>query len=63
MSMAEPRVAVYWIDHYVVGTNDLVAWADWAMKATGLPIRPINGLTTAGRKRNTPIFSTLELGD
>jgi catechol 2,3-dioxygenase-like lactoylglutathione lyase family enzyme len=56
MSDIEPRGAVHWIDHYVVGTNDLVAWADWANKAIGLPIRPINGLTTAGRKKNVPIF-------
>ena len=52
----EPRGAVHWIDHYVVGTNDLSNWADWANKATGLPLRPINGLTTNMRKKNTPIF-------
>jgi hypothetical protein len=56
MSDAESPIAVHWIDHYVAGTNHLVAWADWAMKAIGLPIRPINGLTTAGRKKNVPIF-------
>jgi catechol 2,3-dioxygenase-like lactoylglutathione lyase family enzyme len=56
MANDEPRGAIHWIDHYVVGTNDMVAWADWANKATGLPLRPINGLTTAGRKKNTPIF-------
>jgi catechol 2,3-dioxygenase-like lactoylglutathione lyase family enzyme len=53
---AEPKGAVHWIDHYVVGTNDLAAWAEWANKATGLPPRPINGLTTNMRKKNTPIF-------
>ncbi len=52
----ESRGIVHWIDHYVVGTNDLVAWAEWANKATGLPLRPINGLTTGARKKNTPIF-------
>ena len=56
MADVEPRGAVHWIDHYVVGTNDLSAWADWANKATGLPRRPINGLTTNMRKKNTPIF-------
>ncbi|HEU4341164.1 MAG TPA: VOC family protein [Candidatus Binatia bacterium] len=56
MTNDEPRGAVHWIDHYVVGTNDLSAWADWANKATGLPPRPINGLTTNMRKKNTPIF-------
>ena len=56
MADVEPRGAVHWIDHYVVGTNDLSAWAEWANKATGLPTRPINGLTTNMRKKNTPIF-------
>ena len=56
MTDVEPRGAVHWIDHYVVGTNDLSSWADWANKATGLPLRPINGLTTNMRKKNTPIF-------
>jgi catechol 2,3-dioxygenase-like lactoylglutathione lyase family enzyme len=56
MAGVEPRGAVHWIDHYVVGTNDLSGWADWANKATGLPLRPINGLTTNMRKKNTPIF-------
>ena len=56
MADVEPRGAVHWIDHYVVGTNDLSGWAEWANKATGLPLRPINGLTTNMRKKNTPIF-------
>ena len=56
MSNVEPPGAAHWIDHYVVGTNDLPAWPDWAHKATGLPVRPINGLTTMGRKKNVPIF-------
>jgi catechol 2,3-dioxygenase-like lactoylglutathione lyase family enzyme len=56
MANDEPRGAAHWIDHYVVGTNDLSSWSYWALNATGLPIRPINGLTTAQRKKNTPIF-------
>jgi len=56
MSNVEPKGAVHWIDHYVVGTNDLPSWSYWALHATGLPIRPINGLTTNMRKKNTPIF-------
>ena len=56
MSTLEPKGAVHWIDHYVVGTNDLPGWSYWALNATGLPIRPINGLTTNMRKKNTPIF-------
>ena len=51
MTDVEPRGAVHWIDHYVVGTNDLSNWADWANKATGLPLRPINGLTTKHEKK------------
>ena len=56
MKDVEPRGAVHWIDHYVVGTNDLPGLGYWAIHATGLPIRPINGLTTNMRKKNTPIF-------
>lgn len=56
MAINEPRGAVHWIDHYVVGTNDLVAWADWAFYATGLPRQPINGLTTRAREKDSPIF-------
>jgi hypothetical protein len=56
MSTIEPKGAVHWIDHYVVGTNDLPSWSYWALHATGLPIQPINGLTTNMRKKNTPIF-------
>jgi catechol 2,3-dioxygenase-like lactoylglutathione lyase family enzyme len=56
MPSDEPQGAVHWIDHYVVGTNDLPAWSYWALNATGLPLRPINGLTTGARKKNTPIF-------
>ena len=56
MNTVEPRGAAHWIDHYVVGTNDLGAWPEWANKATGLPLRPINGITTTARKKNVPIF-------
>ena len=56
MNNVEPKGAVHWIDHYVVGTNNLPGWSYWAMHATGLPIRPINGLTTNMSKKNTPIF-------
>lgn len=55
MTSLEPRGAVHWIDHYVVGTNDMVAWTDWAVNATGLTRRPLIGLTTAARKRNIKI--------
>jgi catechol 2,3-dioxygenase-like lactoylglutathione lyase family enzyme len=59
MANDEPRGAVHWIDHHVVGTNDMVAWADWAVNATGLPRRPIGGITTAARKKNVPIMCFL----
>src|SRR5215471_11887101 len=59
MQNIEPKGAVHWIDHYVVGTNNMVAWADWAVNATGITRRPIIGLTTAARKRNIKITSFL----
>jgi len=59
MANDEPRGAVHWIDHYVVGTNDMVAWADWAVNATGITRRPIVGITTAARKKNVPIMCFL----
>ena len=59
MDRVEPKGAVHWIDHYVVGTNDMVAWVDWAVNATGIARRPIMGLTTAARKRNIKITSFL----
>src|SRR4029453_4373832 len=55
MAYVEPKGAVHWIDHYVVGTNDMGAWADWAVNATGITRRPLIGLTTAARKRNNKI--------
>ena len=55
MTNVEPKGAVHWIDHYVVGTNDMGAWADWAVSATGITRRPLIGLTTAARKRNIKI--------
>jgi catechol 2,3-dioxygenase-like lactoylglutathione lyase family enzyme len=55
MNNIEPKGAVHWIDHYVVGTNDMAAWSDWAVNATGITRRPLIGLTTAARKRNIKI--------
>ena len=59
MNEVEPRGAVHWIDHYVVGTNDMSSWVDWAINATGLPRQPIIGLSTAERKNNRKITSFL----
>ena len=36
MDNVEPKGAAHWIDHFVVGTNDIVAWTDWAVNGIGL---------------------------
>ncbi len=59
MNSVEPRGAVHWIDHFVVGTNNMSAWVDWAVNSTGITRQPIIGLTTAARKRNIKITSFL----
>ena len=59
MNSNEPKGAAHWIDHFVVGTNDMVAWADWAVNGIGLTRRPFTGLTTAARKNNIKIICFL----
>ncbi|MEX0804786.1 MAG: VOC family protein [Candidatus Binatia bacterium] len=59
MNNLEPKGAAHWIDHFVVGTNDMVAWADWAVNGIGLTRRPFRGLTTAARKKNIKIICFL----
>jgi catechol 2,3-dioxygenase-like lactoylglutathione lyase family enzyme len=59
MTSIEPKGAAHWIDHFVVGTNDMVAWTDWAVNAIGLTRRPIRGLTTAARQKNVKIICFL----
>jgi len=59
MDNVEPKGAAHWIDHFVVGTNDMVAWTDWAMNGIGLTRRPMRGLTTAARKKNMKIICFL----
>ena len=59
MDNVEPKGAAHWIDHFVVGTNDMVAWTDWAVNGIGLTRRPIRGLTTAARKKNMKIICFL----
>ena len=62
--VAEQRSgAVHWIDHVVVGTNDMNAWVEWAVNAIGVTPGPIGGLTTTARQRNQPIASFLFIGD
>ena len=63
MNPAEPKGAAHWIDHFVVGTNDMGAWVDWAVSATGITRRPIIGLTTSARKRNIKITSFTKTTD
>lgn len=54
--------AVYWIDHYVVPTNDLLRW-DAFMKNVlgGIPPHK-GGLTTAERLRRAPIRTFFHMG-
>jgi len=59
MGKHEPRGVVHWIDHFIVGTNDMVTWVDWAVNATGITRRPIRGITTNARKKDVPIMCFL----
>ena len=59
MERHEPRGVVHWIDHFIVGTNDMVTWVDWAVNATGITRRPIRGITTTARKKDVPIMCFL----
>jgi hypothetical protein len=59
MGSKEPRGVVHWIDHFIVGTNDMVSWVDWAVNATGITRRPIRGITTNARKKDVPIMCFL----
>ena len=54
---------VHWIDHVVVGTNDMGAWVEWAADAIGLTPGRIGGLTTEARKNDRPIAIFLDIGD
>ena len=47
----EPDGAVHWIDHRVVGTNDLNKWVDWAVNATGAVPWRVIGITTVACKK------------
>ena len=55
--------AVHWIDHVVVGTNDMNAWVEWAVNAIGVTHEGIRGLTTAGRQRKQSISAFVFIGD
>lgn len=47
---------VYWIDHFVVGTNDLNPWIQFTVDVLGAKPEPIYGLTTIARQQRHPIF-------
>ena len=55
--MAETRHPglIHWIDHCVVGTNDMNRWIEWAVNTLGVVPRRISGLTTEMRRRNASI--------
>lgn len=63
MALEQRSGAVHWIDHVVVGTNDMSAWVQWAVNAIGVIPGPVSGLTTAARQRNQPISIFLYIGD
>ena len=63
MALEQRSGAVHWIDHVVVGTNDMNAWVQWAVNAIGVTPGPLGGLTTAERQRNQPIAIFLDIGD
>ncbi len=63
MADSAPRGAVHWIDHIAVGTNDMSAWVEWAVKATGVPPQTIAMVTTAGRNNKRPIYCFLPYGN
>ena len=55
--------AVHWIDHFVVPTNDLQSWVDWAVGAIGAEPGSFGGLTTQARKFDRPINCFMNVGD
>ncbi|MEE8518586.1 MAG: VOC family protein [Dehalococcoidia bacterium] len=63
MTTRDGAGTAYWIDHMVVGTNDMAAWVAWAVNAIGVVPSPLQGITTDAQKRNQPIASFLDIGD
>jgi catechol 2,3-dioxygenase-like lactoylglutathione lyase family enzyme len=53
----------HWIDHIVVGTNDMTGWVQWAIEALGVTPGPVEGLTTEDRAKGRPIASFIDIGD
>ena len=63
MATNERPGTAHWIDHFVVGTNDLKAWLDWSDAALGATVLRLNGLTTRAQKRGQPIALFMDIGD
>ncbi|MBM2810544.1 MAG: hypothetical protein HW416_1303 [Chloroflexi bacterium] len=63
MSADRSTGTVYWIDHFVVGTNDLLPWIEYAECVLGGAPRPVSGLTTESRLHRGPIFCFVDVGD
>jgi catechol 2,3-dioxygenase-like lactoylglutathione lyase family enzyme/extradiol dioxygenase family protein len=59
----EQRGAAHWIDHFVVGTNDIGRWVEWAIDVIGVERHPIEGLTTEARNAGRPVASFMYMGD
>ena len=59
----EQRGAAHWIDHFVVGTNDIGRWVEWAIDVIGVERHPIGGLTTEARNAGRPVASFMYMGD
>ena len=53
--------AVYWIDHYVVATNDILRWRDFYANVLGGELYALGGLSTQERMHRGPIRCFMEM--
>src|SRR5438046_3487619 len=56
------RGAVHWIDHFVIGTNDMVKWEKFAEGALGGRLAHKGGLNTGQYNRGGYIRSFYDVG-
>lgn len=63
MTQNRQPAPVYWIDHFVVATNDMNAWFEWAAGAIGADRHRFGGLTTKDRKNGRAINCFMFIGD
>lgn len=56
-------VPIQWIDHFVVGTNDMGAWIEWSAQVIGTDRRRFGGLTTETQKHGRFINCFNFIGD